>query len=141
MTASAAIRAARRRLGVVVLVIVVSVACLAVAGCGGSGGRVTTGEATASSGGPEAADGLGPITLSAEQQQGEALFKSTCGSCHTLGAAGTKGTVGPNLDMLRPPAAAVSETIETGLGAMPAELLKGKEADAVAEYVAAVTAH
>ena len=29
---------------------------------------------------------------------GETLFKSTCGSCHTLAAAGTAGTIGPNLD-------------------------------------------
>ncbi|MFZ0343339.1 MAG: c-type cytochrome, partial [Gaiellaceae bacterium] len=33
-------------------------------------------------------------------QNGETLFKGagTCGSCHTLAAAGTSGTVGPNLD-------------------------------------------
>lgn len=31
-------------------------------------------------------------------QNGETLFKSTCGSCHTLAAAGTAGTIGPNLD-------------------------------------------
>jgi mono/diheme cytochrome c family protein len=29
---------------------------------------------------------------------GETLFKSTCGSCHTLASAGTTGTIGPNLD-------------------------------------------
>ncbi len=31
-------------------------------------------------------------------QAGQTLFSSTCGSCHTLQAAGTSGTVGPNLD-------------------------------------------
>ena len=33
-------------------------------------------------------------------QNGETLFKGsgTCGSCHTLAAAGTAGTIGPNLD-------------------------------------------
>jgi mono/diheme cytochrome c family protein len=33
-------------------------------------------------------------------QNGETLFKGsgTCGSCHTLAAAGTTGTIGPNLD-------------------------------------------
>jgi len=30
--------------------------------------------------------------------RGKALFKSTCGSCHTLANAGTTGTIGPNLD-------------------------------------------
>jgi cbb3-type cytochrome c oxidase subunit III len=29
---------------------------------------------------------------------GQALFKAKCGGCHTLAAAGTPGTVGPNLD-------------------------------------------
>ncbi len=29
---------------------------------------------------------------------GKALFTDNCGSCHTLSAAGTSGTVGPNLD-------------------------------------------
>jgi mono/diheme cytochrome c family protein len=29
---------------------------------------------------------------------GETLFKSTCAACHTLSAAGTSGTIGPNLD-------------------------------------------
>jgi cbb3-type cytochrome c oxidase subunit III len=31
-------------------------------------------------------------------QNGQKLFSSTCGVCHTLQAAGTSGTVGPNLD-------------------------------------------
>ncbi|HUZ14718.1 MAG TPA: c-type cytochrome [Gaiellaceae bacterium] len=31
-------------------------------------------------------------------QNGQTLFSSTCGACHTLQAAGTSGTVGPNLD-------------------------------------------
>src|SRR4051794_37778617 len=29
---------------------------------------------------------------------GKKLFASKCGSCHVLARAGTKGTVGPNLD-------------------------------------------
>jgi cbb3-type cytochrome c oxidase subunit III len=31
-------------------------------------------------------------------QNGQQLFSSTCGSCHTLQAAATSGTIGPNLD-------------------------------------------
>jgi cytochrome c551 len=30
---------------------------------------------------------------------GKTAFASSCGSCHTLAAAGTKGTLGPNLDV------------------------------------------
>jgi plastocyanin len=40
-------------------------------------------------------------SLSAEHANvvnGKKLFLSRCGSCHTLARAGTKGTVGPNLD-------------------------------------------
>ena len=33
-----------------------------------------------------------------DTQNGETIFKSTCGACHTLSAAGTSGTIGPNLD-------------------------------------------
>ncbi len=31
-------------------------------------------------------------------QNGETLFKAHCAACHTLSAAGTTGTIGPNLD-------------------------------------------
>jgi mono/diheme cytochrome c family protein len=33
-----------------------------------------------------------------DTQHGQTLFSQDCGSCHTLQAAGTSGTVGPNLD-------------------------------------------
>jgi mono/diheme cytochrome c family protein len=33
-----------------------------------------------------------------DTQSGQQLFTSNCGSCHTLAAAGTSGTIGPNLD-------------------------------------------
>ena len=35
---------------------------------------------------------------SGDPARGKPLFKSNCGSCHTLAAAGTTGTIGPNLD-------------------------------------------
>jgi mono/diheme cytochrome c family protein len=65
------------------------------------------------------------------------LFAETCGSCHTLAAAGTSGAVGPNLDDLQPDQALVLSTIQNGAGAMPAGLLEGAEAEEVAAYVAA----
>ena len=54
------------------------VAALLTAGCGTGG----------------AANAGGPPDLNNGQQ----LFTSSCGSCHTLAAAGTSGTIGPNLD-------------------------------------------
>jgi cytochrome c551/c552 len=42
-----------------------------------------------------------------------------CGGCHTLSAAGSSGTVGPNLDALRPSSAAVAAQVASGGGGMP----------------------
>jgi cytochrome c oxidase subunit 1 len=66
-------------------------------------------------------------------------FTSSCGSCHTLAAAGTTGTVGPDLDQTKPSKAQVLAAIEKGglgTGTMPAGLLQGAEAEQVADYVA-----
>jgi mono/diheme cytochrome c family protein len=68
---------------------------------------------------------------------GQAIFKSECGGCHTLAAAGTTGTVGPNLDQLKPADAVVVHQVTNGGGVMPA--FKGKlspaQIQAVAKYV------
>ena len=64
-----------------------------------------------------------------------------CGSCHTLADAGTNGKVGPVLDQLKPDKARVLNAIKnggTGSGTMPAGIVTGKEAAAVAEYVSSV---
>jgi plastocyanin len=48
-----------------------------------------------------ASAGLAGCTLKSGGEdvvQGKKLFVSRCGTCHTLARAGTKGTVGPNLD-------------------------------------------
>lgn len=66
---------------------------------------------------------------------GEELFSSTCGSCHTLAAAGATGAIGPNLDDLAPSTDQVVNAIDSAPGAMPAGLLAGADAKAVAEYV------
>lgn len=51
---------------------------------------------------------------------GKSLFSTTCGSCHTLADAGTKGAVGPNLDQLKPNLALVTKQVTNGGGGMPA---------------------
>jgi mono/diheme cytochrome c family protein len=90
---------------------------------------------------------------------GKQMFVAKCGSCHTLGRAGTKGTVGPNLDE------AFRQALHDGMGRstvrgvvehqilypynlknqttgtqMPAKLVKGEDASDVAAYVASVSA-
>jgi sulfite dehydrogenase len=67
------------------------------------------------------------------------LFRDTCGSCHTLQAAGTQGTIGPDLDTLQPSREQVLAAIAnggTGTGTMPAGLLTGADAETTADYVA-----
>jgi glucose dehydrogenase/mono/diheme cytochrome c family protein len=70
------------------------------------------------------------------------LFSTNCGTCHTLAAAGTTGTVGPNLDQLKPSESIVEHQVINGGGGMPAfgreKILKPKEINEVAEYVSSV---
>jgi len=77
-------------------------------------------------------------TTPAYPASAKATFAKTCGACHTLANAGTKGTVGPNLDQLKPDEATVEHQIANGGGPMPAKLLTGQDAKDVAAYVAAV---
>jgi cbb3-type cytochrome c oxidase subunit III len=68
---------------------------------------------------------------------GKTIFQSECASCHTLKAAGATGTVGPNLDQLKPAQAIVVRQVTNGGAVMPA--FKGKltpvQIAAVATYV------
>jgi mono/diheme cytochrome c family protein len=104
----------RRRHLLPALLAVASTALL-VAGCGGS-----------DSGGGSGAQ---------SSTDGKALFKGKCGSCHTLAAAGTSGTFGPNLDDLKPVKDRVLAAIAAGPGPMPNNLYEGAEAETVATFV------
>jgi cytochrome c oxidase subunit 1 len=76
--------------------------------------------------------------LSPEAQAGEELFVTNCGSCHTFSAAGTSGTTGPDLDSLPLTETRVIAAIENGgigSGQMPANLITGADATAVAKYL------
>ena len=69
---------------------------------------------------------------------GAAIFKGAgCAGCHTLAAAGAKGTTGPNLDQLKPSTSVVAHQVMVGGGLMPA--FQGKlspaQIQAVAKYV------
>jgi cbb3-type cytochrome c oxidase subunit III len=71
---------------------------------------------------------------------GKDIFTANCGSCHTLKDAGTNGTVGPNLDQLKPNLAIVQHQVINGGGAMPAfkGTLTAAQITAVAKYVSSV---
>jgi mono/diheme cytochrome c family protein len=51
---------------------------------------------------------------------GKQVFETAgCSGCHTLKAAGSTGTVGPNLDQLKPPYARIVTQVEHGGAIMP----------------------
>ena len=98
----------------------------------------TTPEATTST--PEAGTTSTGAGAPQANAQGKQVFTQSCGSCHTLKDAGTTGTVGPNLDDLKPDEATVQRQVTNGGGVMPA--FKGQltvaQIKAVAQYVSSV---
>jgi mono/diheme cytochrome c family protein len=111
-------------------------ACLAALALGGCGGGDDEGAATTASTLPAATGGATDTGAAAD---GASVFASAgCGSCHTLKAAGSSGSVGPNLDELQPSKDRVAQQVRNGGGGMPAfgDQLSDAEIDAVAEYVA-----
>jgi mono/diheme cytochrome c family protein len=56
-----------------------------------------------------------------DAQKGTAVFTSAgCGNCHTLAAANSTGTIGPDLDGLKPNYQAVTAQVTNGGNGMPA---------------------
>jgi mono/diheme cytochrome c family protein len=115
-----------RRLAVIVL----ALAALGVAGCGGGETEVTGMEG-------------------ANTGKGKELFVQNCSSCHTLADAGTVANVGPNLDTALGWSckqgfeedtlySVVRGQIDLAQGAMPADIVTGQDAVDVAGYVASV---
>jgi mono/diheme cytochrome c family protein len=82
------------------------------------------------------------IELTAQEQDGRAIFGERCASCHTLAAARANGKVGPNLDQLMRPQATIEDAVmrgrQQGNGTMPAGIVQGEDVAAVAAFVAAV---
>lgn len=86
--------------------------------------------------------GAAPAAGGGDPVAGKKVFASAgCSACHVLKASGATGTVGPNLDQLKPDAARVERQVIKGGGPMPA--FKGTLTDAqikdVAAYVATST--
>ncbi len=107
----------------------------------------------------KASAAVGGVHLNAEEQQGRVLFSESCAVCHTLAAASAEGHVGPNLDVRlgddiggKTPAEhkalakglvlnAIAEGRARGLGQMPAGLYQGRDAEAIADFLAATAGH
>lgn len=87
---------------------------LAAAGCGGGGGdeggAIDTGGATDVSPRGDPIAGRDAFILGSDPP---------CSNCHTLADAGATGTIGPNLDELKPSFDQVIQAVNTGPGAMP----------------------
>jgi cbb3-type cytochrome c oxidase subunit III len=93
--------------------------------------------------------GTGGLAKGGDPRSGKTLFVSNCGGCHTLADANTHGTVGPNLDNAFAADReqgfkessihnVVLDQIRLAQGAMPANIVKGQDAEDVAAYVASV---
>jgi cbb3-type cytochrome c oxidase subunit III len=82
-----------------------------------------------------------PVVGGKSATSGKDIFIANCGSCHTLKDAGTSGTVGPNLDQVKPTEPVVDRQVTNGGGAMPAfkGTLTVAQITAVAKYVAQAT--
>jgi len=105
----------------VALIVLLGAACGVVAGCGAEGVVSPTPETVV---GKAPAAPSFPVTpafkLTGDPTKGAAIFTSAgCGGCHTLAAAHTNGTVGPNLDQLKPDYRAVTAQVTNGGGQMP----------------------
>jgi mono/diheme cytochrome c family protein len=78
----------------------------------------------------------------ADVQRGKPLFQENCAACHNLDAVNARGVTGPDLDKIgkvTPPRVLSAIKIGgTGQKRMPANLLQGSNAKAVADFVSAV---
>jgi mono/diheme cytochrome c family protein len=73
-----------------------------------------------------------------QASDGKAIFtEAGCAGCHTLAAAGSTGTVGPNLDQAKPPKNLVVDRVTNGKGVMPSfkDRMSQAQIDAVATFV------
>ena len=79
-----------------------------------SSGPVSTPTSTPTSTSPPDTGGGSTGGTAGNADNGKALFTGAagCGSCHTLAAAGTTGTVGPNLDSLAGDAQKAGEPLD-----------------------------
>jgi mono/diheme cytochrome c family protein len=105
-----------------VIAAVAALGVVALAGCGSKGVASPTPNTVV---GTVATTSSFPVVaafhLKGDSKKGSDIYASGgCGGCHTLAAAHSSGTVGPNLDQLKPDYRAVTAQVTNGGGAMPA---------------------
>lgn len=123
-----------RRLVLLLLALTVAVALPA---CGGEEDESATPE-TVEGTVPEDGGEDGGAGGEGDPENGESVFADAgCGSCHTLSAAGSSGTIGPNLDdsSVAQDPEAVAQKVRAGGGGMPA--FEGRLSDQEIQDVAA----
>jgi mono/diheme cytochrome c family protein len=108
---------------------------LYIAKCSGNPGCGVT--ATGATAPPSGALGGGNQSAAPD---GKKIFTDNCAGCHTLKDAGATGTVGPNLDTLKPKESVAEHQVTVGGGGMPPfkGTLSPAQIKAVATYVSSV---
>ena len=95
---------------------------LVLASCGSQGVSSPTPKTvigTVSTSGPQFPK-VAAFHLKGDATKGKGVFGSAgCGNCHTLAAAHSTGTIGPNLDSLKPNYQAVTAQVTNGGAQMP----------------------
>jgi mono/diheme cytochrome c family protein len=119
-----------------VAVLALTAIVLVVAACGGSSGSSSSAAPTSTPTSTPASGGGGEVSAEA----GKVVFTSNCSTCHTLADAGATGSVGPNLDDLKPDEETVKNQVTNGGGGMPAfgGQLSETQIESVATYVSSV---
>jgi mono/diheme cytochrome c family protein len=128
-----------RHPAVIAAAVAAALGAIVLAGCGGEGVTTPT-PATVIGTLPKAKvlPAVAATHLKGDSTKGSSVFSSAgCGSCHTLAAAHSTGTVGPNLDDLKPDYQTVTSQVTNGGGGMPAfkSQLSTQQIADVAAYV------
>ncbi len=110
--------------------------------------EATDGEPSEEPGGPAQEPAPGPPPPEGEEPPGDPAAgavvweEAGCGGCHTLAAAGSAGTIGPNLDESMPSFELAVDRVTNGQGQMPAFAgqLTDQQINDVAAFVTVSTA-
>ncbi len=105
-----------------VIATAVVLGAIMLAGCGSQGTASPTPNTVVGTVATTSSSPVVPASkIKGDSKKGSSVFASSgCGGCHTLAAAHSSGTVGPNLDQLKPDYQAVAAQVTNGGGAMPA---------------------